>query len=83
MARKRAWREASGMAGWSQQKLAGFTTIPITPYIHFQGNCREAMMAYQDILGGSLDVMGYDQAPDAPPGTASSDLVMHSALMSP
>lgn len=50
------------------------------PYIHFQGNCREAMHAYAEILGGRLEVMGYDQAPDASPEMQNSSLVMHSTL---
>ncbi len=37
------------------------------PYLHFQGNCRAAMTAYQGIFGGTLEVMGYAEAPDAPP----------------
>ena len=55
----------------------------ITPYLHFQGNCRAAMTAYQDILGGELQMMSYSQMPEAPPQMADSALVMHSALMSP
>lgn len=50
------------------------------PYIHFQGNCREAMEAYRDIFGGTLEVMGYDQMPEAPPEMKGSPLVMHSTL---
>jgi PhnB protein len=29
----------------------------ITPYLNFDGNCREAMEFYQGILGGALQVM--------------------------
>lgn len=50
------------------------------PYIHFQGNCREAMTAYQTIFGGKLEIMGYDQMPEAPPEMKDSPLVMHSTL---
>jgi PhnB protein len=50
------------------------------PYLHFQGNCREAMTAYQAIFGGSLEVMGYDQMPDAPPDLQGSALIMHATL---
>jgi len=57
--------------------------MPIAPYIHFQGNCRTAMTAYQQILGGDLEIMGYDQMPGAPTPLATSNRVMHSALMSP
>ena len=51
------------------------------PYIHFQGNCREAMTAYQAIFGGQLQVMGFADMPDAPAGMQASDRVMHSMLM--
>ncbi len=50
------------------------------PYIHFQGNCREAMTAYQAVFGGELSIMPYSEAPDAPPQMKASDLVMHSTL---
>ena len=51
------------------------------PFIHFQGNCREAMTAYQTIFGGTLQVTGYADAPDATTEAMASDLVMHAALM--
>ncbi|GAA3867982.1 VOC family protein [Celeribacter arenosi] len=41
------------------------------------------MEAYQSILGGKLELMGYDQMPDAPDDLAKSDLVMHAWLNSP
>lgn len=57
------------------------------PYIHFQGNCRDAMAAYQVVFGGTLDLMPYAAAPDWPAGTPeamkTSDLVMHGTLRLP
>lgn len=50
------------------------------PYLHFQGNCREAMAAYQKIFGGTLAIMDFAEMPDAPPEMRSSALVMHSTL---
>lgn len=55
----------------------------MTPYLHFQGNCREAMTAYQAIFGGQLDMMDYAQLPAAAGGVPGSTRIMHSALMSP
>lgn len=52
------------------------------PYIHFQGNCRAAMEAYQALFGGRLSLMTYSQMPEAPPEQATSDLIMHSVLAS-
>lgn len=50
------------------------------PYIHFQGNCRAALSAYQAIFGGDLSIMTYAEAPDAPDAMKGSDLVMHATL---
>ncbi len=50
------------------------------PYIHFQGNCREAMETYAQIFGGKLEIMTYDDAPDATEAMKASGLVMHSTL---
>lgn len=50
------------------------------PYLHFQGNCREAMTAYQAIFGGDLHLMPYAEAPDATAEMKASNLIMHSIL---
>lgn len=50
------------------------------PYIHFRGTCREAMAAYRTIFGGTLNLMGYAEAPDATEEMKISDLVMHCTL---
>lgn len=49
------------------------------PQIHFQGSCRAAMTFYRDILGGTPEVIGNREAPDAPVTMQSSNLVMHSS----
>jgi PhnB protein len=33
-----------------------------TPYLIFNGNCREAMTFYQSCLGGELNVMTFGEA---------------------
>jgi PhnB protein len=53
------------------------------PYIHFQGNCRPAMTAYQAVFGGKLDLMPYSDAPEGPPEMKTSDRIMHAALTLP
>jgi PhnB protein len=58
----------------------GEVAMSFDPYIHFQGNCRAAMEAYQQVFGGELEVMGYADMPDAPPELRVSPLVMHSTL---
>lgn len=54
--------------------------MSFNPYIHFQGNCREAMQAYAALFGGELMMMSYKDAPEGPPEMKTSDLVMHASL---
>jgi PhnB protein len=53
-------------------------------YVFFSnGRCREALERYQQILGGELEIMRFDQLPEgeeAPVGADQADLVMHAAL---
>jgi PhnB protein len=53
--------------------------MSFSPYLFFVGTCREAMTAYQDILGGQLDIVTAADLPDAPPD-APRDAIMHAAL---
>lgn len=59
---------------------------PLTPYLFFGGDCRDAMNFYQDCFGGSLEIMTYadgpaDACPDAcPGGVADKDKIMHACL---
>ena len=53
----------------------------ITPYLTFDGTCREAMTFYQHCLGGELSTMPFsEQMPDLPPG--SEGRTMHAYLKS-
>jgi PhnB protein len=49
----------------------------LTPYLHFNGNCEEALNAYKVILGGSLEgVQRYGMMnPNAPP--EQKDKILH------
>ena len=56
---------------------------PLTPYLFFDGNCREAMDFYKDCFGGKLEVSTFSEAPPgAFPGDAEKikDKIMHSSL---
>lgn len=55
---------------------------PLTPYLFFGGNCREAMTFYKDCFGGELQVMTYEQGPEetCAPGEAEKDRIMHACL---
>jgi uncharacterized glyoxalase superfamily protein PhnB len=37
---------------------------PLTPYLFFNGNCREALNFYKDCFGGQLELMTYADAPN-------------------
>ena len=53
----------------------------ITPYLMFDGKCRDAMTFYQQVLGGALDLMTYGQA-DPNAQAADKDKVIHARLES-
>jgi PhnB protein len=53
--------------------------MPTHAYIHFQGNCAEALAAYAEIFGGTnLQVMQYGQAPGGAPIPGAR--IMHAQL---
>jgi PhnB protein len=53
----------------------------LIPYLHFNGNCREAMTFYKDCLNGKLELMtiGESQMAAGMPKEAHNN-VMHSTL---
>lgn len=54
--------------------------MSFAPYIHFQGNCAEAMAFYADVFGATnLQMMRYSEAPEGS-GMPPSDRVMHGSL---
>lgn len=55
--------------------------MPTHPYIHFQGQCAQALAFYADVFGGTgLQIMRYAEGPGATPTWTSSDRVMHGQL---
>jgi PhnB protein len=61
---------------------------PLTPYLFFNGNAREAMEFYKDCFGGKLEVMTYADAPEeacpgeTKPAEETKNKVMHACLTS-
>jgi PhnB protein len=53
----------------------------ITPYLTFNGNCRQAMTFYKDILGGDLELMDFASSPMEVPDEAKN-YIMHAILTS-
>ncbi len=52
--------------------------MPTLPYIHFQGNCAEALTFYTTVFGGTdLQMMRYADGPEAPPAWKDSPRIMH------
>lgn len=52
------------------------------PYLFFGGTCREALTHYQEIFGGSLEMMAMSDMPasEGAPPPEQADLIMHAAL---
>lgn len=52
--------------------------MPTMPYLHFRGDCADALAYYAEVFGGTnLQMMRYGEGPGAPEGWAGSDRVMH------
>jgi PhnB protein len=52
----------------------------LSPYLMFDGNAREAMEFYHDVLGGELKVQTFAEVPDMPPPPGYENRVMHAHL---
>jgi len=52
--------------------------IELSPYLNFEGNCREAMEFYKTVFGGKLEISTFAEFGGAPEGYA--DKVMHATL---
>jgi PhnB protein len=55
--------------------------VQLCPYLQFEGNAREAMTHYREVLGGELDITTFGEFGQA--GTPIEDLVMHASLETP
>lgn len=57
--------------------------MQITPYLFFDGNCREAMEFYQSCFGGQLTLSRYSDAPEGAFGgevVPDMEKIMHASL---
>ncbi len=56
--------------------------MQVTPYLFFNGNCKEAATFYQQCLGGSLSLttVGETTVSDQMPSD-KKDMIMHSSLL--
>ena len=50
----------------------------IQPYLFLNGSTKQAMEFYAGVLGGTLNMMTYGEAPNCPDGAA--DRIMHATL---
>jgi len=58
--------------------------MSVHPYLVFTNSTREAMTRYHEILGGDLQILGFDELPageESPPFEIPAGAVMHAALM--
>jgi PhnB protein len=52
--------------------------MPTMPYIHFQGQCADALAFYATVFDGTdLQTMAYSDGPEAPAAWKASTRVMH------
>jgi PhnB protein len=54
----------------------------VSPYLFFNGNCREAMQFYQKHFGGDLRLMTVADTKQEMLKDADQDMIMHSSLKS-
>jgi PhnB protein len=56
-------------------------TTQIIPYLHLNGKCREAMMFYQECLGGELTMQSIGESPMADEWPAAlQNHILHASL---
>lgn len=57
-------------------------TSQLSPYLHFNGNCQEAMNFYKSVLGGELEINKFAafDSPEMPVSDDQKDKVMHAWL---
>ena len=56
----------------------------LSPYLSFNGNCREALAFYQSCLGGELDLQRFGDSPAAAHVPAAAhDHILHGTLTTP
>ncbi|MEP6465656.1 MAG: VOC family protein [Parafilimonas sp.] len=55
----------------------------LSPYLNYNGNCREAMNFYKDCLGGNVDIMKVSDVPEmaAQMPAHLNDAVLHAAFV--
>lgn len=51
------------------------------PYLFFGGNCRAAFTRYNEIFGGSLDLLTTEDMPAEERMPGSENMIMHAALV--
>lgn len=55
--------------------------MPTLPYLHFQGQCAQALAFYAEIFGSAPpQILRYADGPEAPEEHRSSDRVMHGEI---
>lgn len=55
--------------------------MPTIPYLHFRGDCADALAFYAEVFGGTdLRVTRYGEAPDIPPEWIESPRIMHGQI---
>ena len=51
--------------------------MPTLPYLHFQGQCAQALAFYAQVFGGTVQSMPYAADPEAPAAWRDSPRILH------
>lgn len=51
--------------------------MPSLPYLHFQGQCAQALAFYAQVFGGTVQTMPYAAGPEAPTAWRDSPRILH------
>ncbi|NLT73544.1 MAG: VOC family protein [Chloroflexi bacterium] len=54
--------------------------MPVSPYIHFPGTCRDALALYARAFGGEPHILLRSEAPEGTEPESTQHLVMHGTL---
>lgn len=58
--------------------------VTLSPYLNFDGQCRQALTLYQSCFGGELQLQtaaDFPDMPGCPAGSAAPDAIMHGHLV--
>jgi PhnB protein len=58
-------------------------TVQLSPYLHFHGDCEQAMEFYRSVFGGEVTYMRFKEMPPMPGFENMAEQIMHAELTTP